>query len=312
MVIIMTSKNIEVENLTKVFGNEVAVKDVDFDVSEGEVLGFVGPNGAGKSTTINAMLGFMTPTGGEVKMFDMDIRENPRDVKSRIGVVPEDYELYDERTGIEHINMSVRAMGADVEPSEIINKVGLTEDEAKRKISGYSTGMQQRLVLGMALVGNPDVLILDEPGNGLDPNGIIKLQEIINELSDNDVSVFFSSHILSNIETVCDRLVVLNNGSVEFQGTIEDLRREVGQRKEITIEYSGDNTDSVDFDSVDGIVEYDIYDNNEIEIIYERQKTVEKILREAIESDITIESITTEERSLSELFGEITTRGDTQ
>jgi ABC-2 type transport system ATP-binding protein len=312
MVIIMTSKNIEVENLTKVFGNEVAVKDVDFDVSEGEVLGFVGPNGAGKSTTINAMLGFMTPTDGEVKMFDMDIRESPRDVKSRIGVVPEDYELYDERTGIEHINMSARAMGADVEPSEIINKVGLTEDEAKRKISGYSTGMQQRLVLGMALVGNPDVLILDEPGNGLDPNGIIKLQEIINELSDNDVSVFFSSHILSNIETVCDRLVVLNNGSVEFQGTIEDLRREVGQRKEITIEYSGDNTDSVDFDSVDGIVEYDIYDNNEIEIIYERQKTVEKILREAIESDITIESITTEERSLSELFGEITTRGDTQ
>lgn len=311
----MTDKTIEVNNLTKLFGEEMAVKDLNFELTDGEVLGFVGPNGAGKSTTINAMLGFIKPSSGSVKMFDMDINKQPRRVKNRIGVVPEDYELYENRTGVEHIQMSARAKGEDVDSQKLVDKVGLTEDESKRSVSGYSTGMKQRLILGMALIGDPDLLILDEPGNGLDPNGIRKLQEIINQVSDDGVSVFFSSHILSNIETVCDKIVVLNRGHTEFSGSIEDLRKEVGQRKEMIIEYSGGHTDNIDISSIEGVIESNIYDNGEIEVVYERQIDVQQIIEEILSSNININSINTKERSLSELFGEITTRekeGDIQ
>lgn len=311
----MTDKTIEVNDLTKLFGEEMAVKDLNFELTDGEVLGFVGPNGAGKSTTINAMLGFIKPSSGSVKMFDMDINKQPRRVKNRIGVVPEDYELYENRTGVEHIQMSARAKGEDVDSQKLVDKVGLTEDESKRSVSGYSTGMKQRLILGMALIGDPDLLILDEPGNGLDPNGIRKLQEIINQVSDDGVSVFFSSHILSNIETVCDKIVVLNRGHTEFSGSIEDLRKEVGQRKEMIIEYSGGHTDNIDIGLIEGVIESNIYDNGEIEVVYERQIDVQQIIEEILSSNININSINTKEQSLSELFGEITTRekeGDIQ
>lgn len=311
----MTDKTIEVNDLTKLFGEEMAVKELNFELTDGEVLGFVGPNGAGKSTTINAMLGFIKPSSGSVKMFDMDINKQPRRVKNRIGVVPEDYELYDNRTGVEHIQMSARAKGEAVDSQKLVDKVGLTEDESKRSVSGYSTGMKQRLILGMALIGDPDLLILDEPGNGLDPNGIRKLQEIINQVSDDGVSVFFSSHILSNIETVCDKIVVLNRGHTEFSGSIEDLRKEVGQRKEMTIEYSGGHTDNIDIGLIEGVIESNIYDNGEIEVVYERQIDVQQIIEEILSSNININSINTKEQSLSELFGEITTRekgGDIQ
>lgn len=310
----MSDKTIDVNDLTKLFGDEVAVKDLSFEVEEGEVLGFVGPNGAGKSTTINAMLGFIKPSSGSVKMFDMDINKRPRKIKKRIGVVPEDYELYQNRTGIEHIQMAARAKGEDINPQDVVDRVGLTEDESKRNVSGYSTGMKQRLILGMALIGDPDLLILDEPGNGLDPNGIRKLQEIINQVSNDGVSVFFSSHILSNIETVCDKIVVLNRGQEEFSGSIEKLRKEVGQRKEMTVEYSGGDADSVDIESLNGVIESEVYDNGEIEVVYERQISVQDIIEEILESDFSIDSINTKEQSLSELFGEITTReeGDIQ
>ena len=310
----MTSKNINTSGLTKSFDDEVAINDLNFDLEDGEVMGFVGPNGAGKSTTINAMLGFIEPTSGSVEMFGMDINKEPREVKSRIGVVPEDFELYSNRTGVEHIQMASRAKGEDVEPESIIDRVGLTEEESKRDVSGYSTGMKQRLVLGMALIGEPELLILDEPGSGLDPNGIRRLQEIINQESKNGASVFFSSHILSNIETVCDKIVVLNKGQIKFSGSIEGLRKKVGQRKEMTVEYTGENTGTINLDSVDGIVEYEVYENGEIEIVYERQIAVENILEKLLESNVSIQGVRTQEQSLSELFGEITTRqeGDSE
>jgi ABC-2 type transport system ATP-binding protein len=304
---VLTEKAIEVNGLTKMFGSEVAVKDLDFDLEEGEVLGFVGPNGAGKSTTINAMLGFIQPSEGSIKIFGMDINENPRTVKSRIGVVPEDYELYPDRTGVEHIEMSARAKREEVDPQEVVEKVGLTQDQSKRKISGYSTGMKQRLILGMALIGDPDLLILDEPGNGLDPNGIRRLQEIINKESNKGVSVFFSSHILSNIENVCDKIVVLNEGQSEFSGSIDELRKEVGQRKEMTVTYKGENKEDIGIESLNGVIECNTYDNGEIKIVYERQISVENILRKIMDKNIEIDGIKTDEESLSELFGQITT-----
>lgn len=310
----MGDKSIEVTNLTKRFGSEVAIENLTFEIDSGEVLGFVGPNGAGKSTTINAMLGFIESSSGSVETFGMDIADSPVAVKQKVGVVPEDYGLYDNRTGRDHINMSARAMGEDIEPEQMIDRVGLTDEESRRTVAGYSTGMKQRLALGMALVGDPELLILDEPGNGLDPNGIRRLQEIISHESDNGVSVFFSSHILGNIETVCDKIVVLSKGTPQFVGTIDELRKQVGQTKELTIRHGGGDTDHLNFNGIDGVIEYEIYDNNELEVVYERQIDVNAILTEVLDANMTIQGIDTTERSLSELFGEITTResGDSQ
>lgn len=304
----MAENVIEVKNLTKNFGSERAIDGLNFRIEEGEVFGFVGPNGAGKSTTINIMLGFQRPTKGSVKIFDKNIRKSPLDVKNRIGVVPEDYNLYDGRTGKEHLGLSSRLKKEDIDRTEMADRVGLTEDEINRKVSGYSTGMKQRLVLGMALVGDPDLLILDEPGSGLDPNGILKLQQIIREQSDMGTSVFFSSHILSNIETACDKIGVLNRGEIEFIGNIDELRKETEQTKEMIVRYEGGKPTDINLEDKTEILEASVHGNKEIHIQYEQQMYVEEILNELTESEADIKSIETNQQSLSELFGEITSR----
>ena len=310
----MADSVIEVKDLSKTFDSEIAINSLNFCIDEGEVFGFVGPNGAGKSTTINIMLGFQHPTEGSVEIFDKNIRDSPLKVKSRIGVVPEDYNLYDGRTGLEHLGLSARLKQEDVNKNEIAEMVGLTEDEVKRDVSGYSTGMKQRLVLGMALIGDPDILILDEPGSGLDPNGILKLQEIIREQSEKGTSVFFSSHILSNIEAVCDKIGVLNKGEIEFTGDIDELRKETEQTKEMIVRYEGDKPSDIDLNEKSEVSEANIHNNKEIHIRYEQQMYVESILDELLQSDVKIKSIKTNQQSLSELFGEITsrTKGDKQ
>lgn len=304
----MAENVIEVKNLTKNFGSERAIDGLNFQIDEGEVFGFVGPNGAGKSTTINIMLGFQRPTKGSVKIFDKNIQKSPLDVKSRIGVVPEDYNLYDGRTGKEHLGLSSRLKKEDIDKSEMADRVGLTEDEINRKVSGYSTGMKQRLVLGMALIGDPDLLILDEPGSGLDPNGILKLQEIIREQSDMGTSVFFSSHILSNIEAACDKIGVLDRGRIEFTGNIDELRKETEQTKEMIVRYEGDQPSDINLEDKTEILEASIHGNKEIHIKYEQQMYVEEILNELTDSEADIKSVETNQQSLSELFGEITSR----
>lgn len=304
----MEDVTVNVSNLTKNFGSKNAIKDLNFQIEQGEVFGFVGPNGAGKSTSINIMLGFQNPSKGSVEIFDKNINKYPRKVKKRIGVVPEDYNLYEGRTGIEHLNLSSRLKQQKVDGIDMAERVGLTEDEIKRDVSGYSTGMKQRLAIGMALVGGPDLLILDEPGSGLDPNGILKLQEIIRKESDDGTSVFFSSHILSNIEAVCDKIGVLNKGVIEFTGTIEELRKKTEQTKKIIARYEGQSPEDIGLSQKSEIIEVEIHDNNEIHISYEQQMYVDDILSELANSECKIKSIETDEQSLSELFGEITTR----
>jgi ABC-2 type transport system ATP-binding protein len=293
---------IDVQNLTKEYGSETALDEVSFGAEKGDVLGFVGPNGAGKSTTINCMLGLEKPTNGSIKLFGDNIIDNPLSIKNKIGVVPEDYKLYDDRTGDEHIRMSARAKSVDANCDFITKKVGL--NDSNKKVSGYSTGMKQRLILGMALVGEPELLILDEPGGGLDPNGIRTLQDIISSESDNGTTVFFSSHILSNIENVCNKVVIIDDGINEFFGTMSSLREKVSQQKELNVKYEG-TIGNPDFGDV--VEEYEIHKNDEITIIYNKKRKVHNILVELIDNlGIRITDISTSQDSLSELFGQMT------
>ncbi|MFC7018099.1 MULTISPECIES: ABC transporter ATP-binding protein [Haloarcula] len=215
---------IELDGVTKRFGDVTALEEVDLTVEEGEVFGFLGPNGAGKSTTINILLDFVRPTAGSASVLDADTREESKAIRERTGVLPEGYDVYERLTGREHLQFVVEAKDADDDPMELLERVGLDAEAAARPAGGYSKGMTQRLVLAMALVDQPDLLILDEPSTGLDPNGARMMRELVREESERGATVFFSSHILGQVEAVCDTVGILQDGRLIAKDSVDELR----------------------------------------------------------------------------------------
>jgi ABC-2 type transport system ATP-binding protein len=214
---------IQCSGLTKRFGDVLAVDDLDLTVEEGEIFGFLGPNGAGKSTTIDLLLDFVRPTSGSVTVLGHDAQSEGRTVRQRTGVLPDAYHVYDRLTGRQHVRFACDMKDSDEDPIELLERTGVAE-AADRKAGGYSKGMRQRLVLAMALVGDPDLLVLDEPSTGLDPNGAREMREIIQAENDRGTTVFFSSHIMEQVEAVCDRVGIINKGSLVAENSIDGLR----------------------------------------------------------------------------------------
>ncbi|WP_394739225.1 ABC transporter ATP-binding protein [Natronococcus roseus] len=214
---------IELEGLTKRFGDVVAVDGLDLTIREGEIFGFLGPNGAGKSTTIDVLLDFIRPTAGTATVLGHDAQEAGQLVRSRTGVLPDGYHVYDRLTGRQHVEFAIEMKGVSEDPDALLERVRIA-DAADRKAGGYSKGMRQRLVLAMALVGDPDLLVLDEPSTGLDPNGAREMREIIREENDRGTTVFFSSHVMEQVEAVCDRVAIINRGQLVAVDTIDGLR----------------------------------------------------------------------------------------
>lgn len=214
---------IELDGVTKQFGDLTALQGVDLTVEEGEIFGFLGPNGAGKSTTINILLDFVRATDGSATVLGHDIHDESKTIRARTGVLPEGYDVYDRLTGRQHLQFVVESKDADDDPDALAERVGIA-DAIDRKAGGYSKGMQQRLVLAMALVGEPDLLILDEPTTGLDPNGARLMRELIREENERGATVFFSSHILGQVEAVCDTVGILQDGRLIAKDSVEGLR----------------------------------------------------------------------------------------
>jgi ABC-2 type transport system ATP-binding protein len=209
-------------------GVKVALKDLNLSVKAGEVFGFLGPNGAGKTTTMNVLLGFTNATSGEARLFGVNVHEPI--ARQRIGYLPELTYYYKFLTAEELLRFYARIFGIVNGEAEkrIDNLVKLVELEAarKRQIKTYSKGMQQRVGLAQALINNPDLLILDEPTSGLDPLGRMKVREIIQRLKNEGKTVFFSSHELGEVETVCDRVAIINQGELKVEGRVSDLTRQ--------------------------------------------------------------------------------------
>src|SRR3954469_6163637 len=206
-------------------GKKRAINDLNLRVQPGEVFGFLGPNGAGKTTTMNVLLGFVNATGGAAFLFGVDVREPI--ARRRIGYLPELTYYYKFLTAEELLRFYARIFGIPRGETEkrIDNLLKLVELEhaRKRPIKTYSKGMQQRVGLAQALINNPDLLILDEPTSGLDPIGRMKVREIIQRLKNEGKTVFFSSHELGEVETVCDRVGILNQGQLKVEGRVVDL-----------------------------------------------------------------------------------------
>ena len=202
-----------------------AVKDLSLRVGAGEVFGFLGPNGAGKTTTMNVLLGFVSATGGEARLFDVNVRDPI--ARQRIGYLPELTYYYKFLTAEELLRFYAQIFSVPTAEAgrriDALLKLVELEHARKRPIKTYSKGMQQRVGLAQALINNPDLLILDEPTSGLDPLGRMKVREIIQRLKSEGKTVFFSSHELGEVETVCDRVAIIANGELKVEGRVDEL-----------------------------------------------------------------------------------------
>ncbi len=213
------------ENLTKRFGNREAVSDVSFEVRAGEVFGFLGPNGAGKTTTIRMLVGLARPDRGRVRIRGLDLSRHFTQAMSHVGAIVESPDLYRYLTGRENLQHFARMLpsGASERIEELAAMVALSE-RLDDKVSTYSLGMRQRLGIAQALLGEPDVLILDEPANGLDPAGIREIRQLVRRLaSERGIGVFVSSHLLSEIEQTCDRVAIIHRGRTLAAGSVKEL-----------------------------------------------------------------------------------------
>lgn len=233
---------IEVQNLTKRYPTQVAVSDVTFSVRQGEIVGFLGPNGAGKTTTMRVLTGFLPPTEGSARVAGYDIVTQSRRARANLGYLPESAALYPEMRVVEYLTYRARLEG--LSGAEVRSRVGeavsrcLLEDVSRRRVENLSKGYRQRVALAGALVHQPPVLILDEPTIGLDPGQIIRIRETIRGLG-RDRAVLLSTHILPEVDAVCDRILIISRGRIVGEGTARELRTKFSERPVYRAVFSG-------------------------------------------------------------------------
>jgi ABC-2 type transport system ATP-binding protein len=220
--------DIIVENLTKRYGNQRAVDNISFRVKTGEVLGFLGPNGAGKTTTMKAITTYLVPNDGDIRVGQFSTAENADEVRKHIGYLPENNPLYQEMPVLDYLKYVAELQGIDRSKirrriQEMVRVCGL-EGEKHKNIGELSKGYKQRVGLAQALIHDPEVLILDEPTAGLDPNQIVEIRELIRKIG-KEKTVILSSHILAEVEATCDRILIISRGKIVADGTAEELRK---------------------------------------------------------------------------------------
>ncbi|MGZ3593167.1 MAG: ABC transporter ATP-binding protein [Syntrophales bacterium] len=223
---------IELKNLTKRYGNTVAVSNLSLSVSKGEIYGFIGPNGAGKTTTIRIMGGVLAPTEGQVVIDGINMADDPENVKRRIGFIPDRPFIYEKLTGMEFMRFSADLYGVDesvfVDKAQALLKKFAIFNWADELIESYSHGMKQRLIISSALLHDPTVIIVDEPMVGLDPAAIRMVKIMFRELAHEGMTIFMSTHTLAVAEDICDRIGIIHRGSLIATGTTGDLKKDAG------------------------------------------------------------------------------------
>ncbi|WP_462412724.1 ABC transporter ATP-binding protein [Neobacillus sp. Marseille-QA0830] len=232
-----------VRDLRKNFGQFEAVKGLSFSVEKGESFGLLGPNGAGKSTTINMITGLFPPTSGEIKLRDIDIVKRPKQAQKTIGVVPQDIALYQEMSARENLkfwgrmyNLSGKALEKSID--EVLEIIGLA-DRAKDKVSAFSGGMKRRVNIGAAILHQPELLIMDEPTVGIDPQSRNHILETVKRLNHEGMTIIYTSHYMEEVEYLCERVGIVDHGQLIACGTLRDLRESIGDRSRIMISFEG-------------------------------------------------------------------------
>ena len=292
---------IEVSHLTKQYGNHLAVDDVSFTVADGQICGLLGPNGAGKSTIMNILTGYLAPTGGEVKVAGFSLPEQAQQAKACVGYLPEQPPLYPEMTVQEYLDFAAELKG--VKKAQRREQV----QQAARLIRSLSKGYRQRVGIAQALLGSPQLIILDEPTVGLDPAQVIGIRKLIRELGKTH-TVILSSHILSEVQAVCSRVLILSKGALVAEGTPEQLSEKLspGIRLRVTALGSSDTVLPV-VEAVPGITGVQLVSEADGEVTFtaETADTIDRraeVSRALSEAGCTVLELTAENRSLEEVF----------
>lgn len=247
---------IEIRNLTKKYGDKLAVDNISFNVAKGEILGFLGPNGAGKSTTMNMLTGYLSLSSGSIKIDGFDILDNPVEAKAKVGYLPEHPPLYLDMTVKEYLDFVYDLKKVTENRDEHLNKIMDTvkiSDVKNRVISNLSKGYKQRVGIAQAMIGNPEVLILDEPTVGLDPKQIIEIRDVIKKLG-REHTVILSSHILQEVNAICERVIIINKGKLVASDTPENLGRALSNENKFQMRIAGKERDILDaLENITGI-----------------------------------------------------------
>ena len=304
--------SVEVKNLTKIYGTQRAVDDISFSVKSGEIVGFLGPNGAGKSTTMKIATCFIPPTSGLVKVSGFDVEENPVEVRRHVGYLPEHNPLYLDMYVKEYLHFigslhDLKSSVLDNRVKEMVELVGLQREQGK-KIGALSKGYRQRVGLAQALVHNPDVLILDEPTTGLDPNQIQEIRTVIKNIG-REKTVIFSTHIMQEVAAICDRVVIINRGKLVADSSVADLEaNKKGQR--VTIAEFENPIDVRLLQNLPQIKEVKQLEGNTYRIVSTQTEDPRAaISRLAADQNWLLLGLRQEENSLEKIFQQLTSNG---
>ncbi len=300
--------SIEIYNLTKVYGDQKAIDNISFSMRAGEVVGFLGPNGAGKSTTMKILSGYIPQTSGTAKIMGIDIAEDPLEVKRKIGYLPELNPLYDDMYIVEYLQFNAdiyQLKNAKEDIERVIQKTGLNL-ERTRKIGQLSKGYRQRVGLAQALLNDPDVLILDEPTNGLDPNQMGEIRRLIASLS-KEKTILLSTHIMQEVEAMCSRVVIINKGHIVADDSVINVKKEMSAgRKEVLIRFR-DAINKQDLAKQIGIDKVVHEDNNGFTVTGAKDTDLASVLFQfAVDADTVIIEQREKEETLESVFQQLT------
>ncbi|MGM0587847.1 MAG: ATP-binding cassette domain-containing protein [Bacteroidota bacterium] len=306
--------DITVSNLVKEYGPQKAVDDISFQVKTGEILGFLGPNGAGKSTTMKIITCFMEPTSGDVQVGDYDIHRHSQQVRQSIGYLPEHTPLYTDMSIVNYLRLSAELQDVpshqiDGRIREMIDVCGLGPERHKY-IGELSKGYRQRVGLAQALIHDPEVLILDEPTTGLDPNQIVEIRSLIKEIG-KQKTVMLSSHILKEVEATCDRILIINRGQLVADGSTQELRQQAAGGHQVRVEIRTDQADAAPGDALMQLAEVAHVkpaDQNGQWLVDSKpdMDAREAIFRLCVDQGWIITQMTPVESSLEDIFRELT------
>ncbi len=299
--------SIEVSQLTKVYGEQKALDNISLQVKSGEVVGLLGPNGAGKSTLMKIITCFIPPSAGAVTVNGFDINESPLEIKKQVGYLPENNPLYTDMyvreylkfvAGINHISASKEKV------DQIIETTGLTPEQNKR-IGQLSKGYRQRVGIAQALLPSPDVLILDEPTSGLDPNQLVDIRNLIKTIG-KEKTVLFSTHIMQEVEAVCDRVIIMDKGRIVADDKTGNITHQSSERNIFTVEFDNEVRPAA-LEKIQGVTHAKLVSGNQWVLISGDNGDIRSVLfRFAVDNGLTILSLNKEKESLEQVFQRLT------
>lgn len=299
--------SIKISNITKEYGKQKALDNISIEIKKGEIVGLLGPNGAGKSTLMKIISCYIPPTSGNVEVMDFDIFEEPLKVKSSIGYLPESNPLYHEMYVKEYLEFVAGVFNITNKKERIKEIIELTKltNEQHKKIGALSKGFKQRVGLAQAFIHNPDVLILDEPTSGLDPNQLIEIRNLIKEIGASK-TVLFSSHIMQEVEAICDRIIIINNGKLIADSPKNEIQR-LWKDKEIIIVEFKESIDNLQLENIPDVKDIVKTDNGKWKITVESKEDIRPLIYDfAKNNNLTLIGLQSEEISLEHIFQNLT------